>query len=441
MESVLSTDRFSDLPDSVITHILSFLRTKVSVRTSILARRWRYLWSYVPTLNFKFSVYEVTHCVNQDTLNRVMLQYKAEIMNSFSLYCEFNTSAYQLETWVIFAVKRHVQKLNRSFSFGVDLPPCIFTCKTLVDLRVDFNGVTPPTSGPVCLPCLKKLHLCCSSQYEPDEYLPHILSGCPVLEELTINIFTVFVSCTISSPIIKSLTVDFDYKTSSKSNYNHDYKLVINTPALTYLNVVDWSCQSIKSGSLTSLIEADIELQNSDEMHDHFLYSRSLVEFIDMLRNVKRLRLNLQCYPEIISSVFSASMAIRFRNLIKLELTGHSWFLSKFLQNADNLEILILKEVGEGTKAWNWIEPEQVPTCLLSHLRIIRLCGDVESELVFNIVRYILKNGKVMERIEIPYGRLSLSLSHCTPKQKINMFEKISQFRERSSACEVALIS
>ncbi|KAL7087710.1 hypothetical protein ACP275_13G085000 [Erythranthe tilingii] len=338
MESVLSTDRLSDLPDSVVTHILSFLTTKVSVRTSILARRWRYLWAYVPTLNFKYSG------VNQDTLNRVMLLYKAEIMNIFSLYYEFNTSAYQLETWFIFAVMRHVQKIDLCFRHEVDLPPCLFTCKTLVDLRVNFNGVIS-MSGTVCLPRLKNLYLYCSSQYEPDEYLPRILSGCPVLEDLTLVMFTMFASCTISSPVIKRLTFHSDYD-DTRSVSNSKCRLVINTPALTYLNVEHEACSSIKSGALTSLTEANINLYNSDKKQDHFRYSASLVEFIDMLRNVKCLRLNLQIYAEIIDSVFSASMAIRFCNLIKLELTGHCWFLSKFLQNADNLQILILKEVN-----------------------------------------------------------------------------------------------
>ncbi|CAN1334908.1 Putative F-box/FBD/LRR-repeat protein At4g03220 [Linum perenne] len=45
-------DRLSDLPDSILHYILSFLDTKSSVQTCILSRRWRCVWKYVDVLNF-----------------------------------------------------------------------------------------------------------------------------------------------------------------------------------------------------------------------------------------------------------------------------------------------------------------------------------------------------------------------------------------------------
>ncbi|CAL1353350.1 unnamed protein product [Linum trigynum] len=49
-------DRLSDLPDGVLHHILSFLDTKCAVRTSLVSKRWRFLWRDVPALNFSRSV-------------------------------------------------------------------------------------------------------------------------------------------------------------------------------------------------------------------------------------------------------------------------------------------------------------------------------------------------------------------------------------------------
>ncbi|XP_058782803.1 putative F-box/LRR-repeat protein At5g02930 isoform X3 [Vicia villosa] len=43
-------DMLSDLPDSVILHILSFLMTKHAIRTCILSSRWKHLWKCLPSL-------------------------------------------------------------------------------------------------------------------------------------------------------------------------------------------------------------------------------------------------------------------------------------------------------------------------------------------------------------------------------------------------------
>lgn len=44
------TDIISTLPDTLLSHILSFLPIQDSVATSILSNRWRSLWTLVPIL-------------------------------------------------------------------------------------------------------------------------------------------------------------------------------------------------------------------------------------------------------------------------------------------------------------------------------------------------------------------------------------------------------
>ena len=51
-------DRLSNLPDAILTHILSFLKTKDAVRTSILSTRWKSVWASVPTLNLSKSDFQ-----------------------------------------------------------------------------------------------------------------------------------------------------------------------------------------------------------------------------------------------------------------------------------------------------------------------------------------------------------------------------------------------
>ncbi|CAN0909898.1 Putative F-box/LRR-repeat protein At5g02700 [Linum grandiflorum] len=45
-------DRLSELPESILHHILSFVDTKSSVRTSVLSKKWTSVWKHVPILSF-----------------------------------------------------------------------------------------------------------------------------------------------------------------------------------------------------------------------------------------------------------------------------------------------------------------------------------------------------------------------------------------------------
>ncbi|KAL8031823.1 hypothetical protein ABFX02_13G053700 [Erythranthe guttata] len=413
-----SIDRISDLPDSILYHILSYLRTNLSVRTSILSRRWRYLWAYVPNLFF--------HSENQEIVNSVMLLRRVQTINIFRLFHEIECTDYQLQTWVTFATLRNVQKIDLRFLSEEDaLPRCLFTCKTLVALRLRSCGVIPlRVRGAVCLPHLKKLHLI-YVRFEADESLIHLISGCPVLAELSINLSHGTVYRNVTSPTVKRLMLNF----RSHGNGGRSDRLEINTPALEYLKISDSFSEHNKCGVLNSLVQADINLINDENKPDYVLYSRSLLEFIDRFCNVTRLKLVLSFCRKIVDSVVYASNA-SFRNLTKLELTADGRFLSKFLEKADNLEILIFSEFCGEIEEWK--EPEQVPKCLLSHLKIVKLVNVKGKKHEFGYIEYLLWNAKVLERMEISYpGSLP-------SKEKIHLLHEISVFRRRSTACQVA---
>ncbi|XP_012848319.1 PREDICTED: F-box/FBD/LRR-repeat protein At2g26030-like [Erythranthe guttata] len=413
--NTFSIDRLSDLPDSVLTHILSFLQTKDSVRTSVLARRWRYLWAYVPTLDFDGE--------NKDFINKAMLLHIVERVNTFRLLLDkdYSFHDYPLDTWTAFAIMRRVQNLDLCLRFQVALPRRLFTCKTLVHLSLTSCGAIPK-SGAVCLPSLKKLHLI-RVRYEADESLPYLISSCPVLEELLIESIMHLVSCIISSPTIKWLTVQFQF--NRYRSYSHDYRLEINTPALIYLNIVDGLSEHIESGPLSSLTEAYVQVHNDQEKQDDFLYSRSVLEFIDRLRHIKCLKLDL--FTDIVDSAFSTS-AVSFRNLTKLTLFADCRFLSKFLQSAHNLEIVFYFEAQKRIK--RWMEPQQAPGYLLSRLRTIQLFT-IQRE----IVRYLLRNATVLEKMVVVY--------HCALnfEERKYFLHEISAFERRSEVCELAFVN
>jgi len=57
-DKVKKEDKFSKLLDEIIHCILSTLDANVVVQTSILSKRWRYFWVFVPVPNFHDSSFK-----------------------------------------------------------------------------------------------------------------------------------------------------------------------------------------------------------------------------------------------------------------------------------------------------------------------------------------------------------------------------------------------
>ncbi|RXI07755.1 hypothetical protein DVH24_009786 [Malus domestica] len=53
-----SVDRISELPHEIIVSILSLMSLKEAAATSILSRRWRYVWASTMTLVFDSSEFD-----------------------------------------------------------------------------------------------------------------------------------------------------------------------------------------------------------------------------------------------------------------------------------------------------------------------------------------------------------------------------------------------
>ncbi|KAL7087285.1 hypothetical protein ACP275_13G058800 [Erythranthe tilingii] len=419
-QNAVSIDRLSELPDSLLTHILSFLLTKESVRTCVLGQRWRYLWTDVPILYFTW--------VSLDFIRRFMLLHnKLHEIDSFRLDLSDDYETFDerfdeplLHAWITSAIDRNVQNLYlAAFDTRIFPSRCFFTCKTLVHLTLDSCEVV---GGAVCLPRLKKLHLL-YPYFEDDESLTELISGCPVIEELILDEpSTVMSSCIISSPTIKRVTLNFE-GTGNRFNI-----LKMNTPALDYLEIADRLPLHVEFGQLTSLIEANINIFEDVVQEDYFLYSRSLLGFIDRLCIVKCLKLDLSFRKGIIESILS-TWTTKFRNLTKVELTADCRFLLKFLERADNLETLIFSEVCRcnGKKF-------RLPKCLLSHLKIIKIATIKGEKHEFEIIRYLLRNAKVLETMEIGLG------SCIGFEKRFNMHHGITRLPRGSTACEVAFV-
>ncbi|CAA0808513.1 Putative F-box/FBD/LRR-repeat protein [Striga hermonthica] len=273
-----SIDRLSSLPEGIICHILSFLPTKRSVATSVLGKRWRFLWAHVPCLEFSGYDFRKEDFGEEETqswddfmkeatqasniIHGIILRHKAKRMDSLTLdhvYCDED----QLETWIKTAIDRGVRNLHLELDFDT-IPQSLFNCKTIVDLKLDKIRMSLSDVGNVSLPSLKKFYVY-NLISENDDVLPRFLSGCPSLEELNM-VFTFreendYVGCkNISSPKLKTLKLNL---VDLFCPWQPEYRMIINAPALRYLQVhgYDLECITIPI-TMISLVEADIRLAN-----------------------------------------------------------------------------------------------------------------------------------------------------------------------------------
>ncbi|GAU51734.1 hypothetical protein TSUD_243550 [Trifolium subterraneum] len=189
-------DRISDLPCNVIDGILKHLTIHELVCTSLLSRKWRYVWNTVSQLVFCedfFSRFEDLDDPGPEinrTITDVLFQHNGPIYKftlDIPLESNFLISTEYLNKWILFLSRRGIKKLLL-FNYGTlsdKVPSNVFSCQELTHFWFcGFNlSVHPNFCG---LKSLLVLYLL-NNTYEFGA-IETLLSGCPLLKELTIEI-------------------------------------------------------------------------------------------------------------------------------------------------------------------------------------------------------------------------------------------------------------
>lgn len=185
-----SEDWISALPDVVLHQILSFLELREAMETSILSKRWRYLWRFVPTLDFgswHVDEYPRIPTIVSDSLSMFddraeIKKFRIELFNYVDSYVDTD----RIDSWIQFAVKHKVKELCLniftadhttdidSSLYCYNLHRFLADCGTLEVLRSGYCMLNLTSS--VSFRSLKVLDLFYL-------WLPNLdTSGCPVLE-------------------------------------------------------------------------------------------------------------------------------------------------------------------------------------------------------------------------------------------------------------------
>ncbi|XP_020878710.1 putative FBD-associated F-box protein At5g53635 [Arabidopsis lyrata subsp. lyrata] len=439
----LDEDRLSQLPDSLICHILSHLPTKEAVKTSVLSIRWRDLWLLVSRLEldshefpeFKAFVSFGARFFHSD---RVSYIHKLELSIYDTRYlASVDHDPSYLLPWIDASVKRKIQHLHVRCHREVEVPYELFyemplslcVCESLVSLKLHMVALA---DAEFCsLPCLKTM--CLKTVWYPNETMfGRLVSSCPVLEELEIatcvvdngKVFRVL------SRSLKKLAIRYFARIVGSET-------VIDAPKLCFLRIDGNLSENFMITNMDSNFKLDISLGFGLRLTDQGSKFQSFLLGISKVRDMTILRetFKLICEYLIIKPL------PRFGNMSRLWVSfrvSHLKWLPRFLESCPNLKSLILECVGDFKKIpfeeeMNQISFSYVPECLSSSLEFVDFkvpiqgcAGDMK------LVRYFLENSAILKK-------LNLYVDHNNSSSVI-IFKELLRIPRGSTKCEVVVL-
>ncbi|KAB2039460.1 hypothetical protein ES319_D02G011300v1 [Gossypium barbadense] len=423
-------DRISSFPDHILFHILSFLPIKDAVRTSTISTKWRYLFASISTIKFDGSLMSGLTDRNVDSFKNFvdrLLKFPDQVsLDCFRLNdnVSWNDKDHDFDVsgWICAALCRGVKEIDLDLkNLGDTLPALLFTCHSLVTLKLDAVGSEIKVPSDVCLGNLKTLQLRNSVLF--GDSIHRLISNCHVLEDLA------FIECgfdnisevNIQSPSLKRLVLEFDVTEGRYFNY----VVVINAPILVYFQYHAAVAASYTLSTMKSLEKADISIYQFDSINSE----TSATHLIQGICNVRSLSLTTD------AAIFLTSRLPIFHNLIEFKylgvgFNGRETWLVEFLHCVPNLKTLTLNFPDDAGTRWKAL-CMKVPSCLSFHLKEIEI--SYFDPRMIEMVSYFLDNAMVLEKLKISTAALTWS-------QKWGAQIKLLQLLKRSKKSLIVIL-
>ncbi|XP_026408576.1 F-box/LRR-repeat protein At4g14103-like isoform X1 [Papaver somniferum] len=474
-------DRISNLPDSIIYHILSFIYTEDAAKFSVLSKRWRSIWKSLPVLNFC----ESCHCSESndedslderpsgafiDFVDRVFRLHDDSDIPVIRFDCfSLHTSVSTIYKWIEIAVKHKVKELyiKAKVEDGFEIPPCLCTCESLTKMELQLTGwdedncenrIRLPLD--MSFPRLELLHLRLEHiSFRGDVNLTNrFFSSLPSLESLIMEMGHHGFHNTklnISLPKLKYFVFDCQ-------NDESDSGVKLHAPSLASFIFSSYLSTKFSPQCMSSLVTADIEIRvrREDKVVGSYdirpekkeAYAQHAMGFLRGIHSVKVLKFNHSFLKALGGAHYILdAQPLECYNLQHLELQTylsrdclHSvLYILKISPNLESLSLKISELNYDKPPVYPFcdevnINPENMGDyldaglslpCIISQLKFVEIKGlhGCVNELKF--IEFLLKHATVLEKLVLAcYSTEQDSLSE---KRMRKVREKrMKKFRE-----------
>ncbi|KAL6281874.1 hypothetical protein ACE6H2_012810 [Prunus campanulata] len=444
-------DRISELPDEILFSIVSLLPLKEAAATSVLSKRWQYVWTSTTTLNFdaKFEVHENLWRFFQmkpelkeletrryvDWVNTVVEQHRSPAIERFRVCSSINSRfTSSTDKWIHYAMSKRVQILELVFRFDFVTPyPELYQFPhKLLGLKNDSTSkLTHMHSDiPILHSCgsnvgfkfLKVLHF----QYVDvtGEVLEYFLSNCQVLERLTVNSAMNLVKLRVVGPSIALKYLDIQWCAVLESIEIHDATNLVSF-------IYQGGAINLLLSNVPLLVEVSISerLVASFHIEGHYYFKSIELPFSQLsscLSQLEVLMLDIEGAMYNENHVFPVLANLKHLELIvTANNRGALCHLNSFMKASPCLRRLVLKFGFSGFEGIR--KKKRVGKCPHPNLKVVEIVGYRADICVVKQVMYLMKNATALEKLVIDPVRRWEYPSELYPNEKDRGVEQVKE--------------
>ncbi|KAL3655169.1 hypothetical protein CASFOL_000955 [Castilleja foliolosa] len=416
------------LPDYLIIHILSHLDTKEAAMTSVLSKRWQYLWTETPSLSFDKSTFNIKDTQKLVTgVSRALVHRTCSYLDRLSVSFTYNRHfASDVNVWVEFAVKNKVKELRLQLQsctyIFYKIPEAMYSCCSFIVMWLKGCNLAPGAT--IDWKCLTELHI--DGVKLDEDVIQKILSSCPVLSSLYLTDCYGFESLDIDSQSLHCLS------STACEDQHSVVSIEISAPYLRQLFLSRW--RVVRLLSIESLIYAEIQFDGFDGTEDDMT---DMMVFFDDIKHVKELKLGYQCI-EVLSELAENGWPLpkSTRERLTIETLRYEYSIPAIvglLESSPKLESLVVLCYGDFAaqgSTWDLVGWDDL-ACDLQHLKTVELTNyadpNLSGEPLLTMGRILLKRATALEKMVL-YSTVNLTESFVAEiYQELHSYPRSSQ--------------